>query len=100
MFLVDKIHDDKNCSGSDGNADFCGTDYEAHSDPQTGSPPRDKSNTRTKATETDFPQQESTEKKPKLFRSTASAGKKKHSLSIGMESSNPESIIVRNIHKN
>lgn len=87
--------EEKNCSGSDGNADLCGTDYEAQSDPQTGSPPRDKSTTRAKGTESEFVQQESTERKPKLFRSSASAGKKKHSLSIGMETTNPESVLVR-----
>lgn len=94
LILVEKSLDDRNCSGSDGNADLCGTDYEAHSDPQTGSPPRDKSTFRGKAIEMEFPQQELTERKPKLFRSTASAAKKKHSLSIGMESTNPESVSV------
>lgn len=34
--------DDKNQSGSDGNPDLCWTDHEAQSDPQTGSPPREK----------------------------------------------------------
>lgn len=44
--------------------------------------------------ETEFAQQESSERKPKLFRSSASAGKKKHSLSIGGESINPDTIVV------
>lgn len=92
---MERPPEDKNCSGSDGNADLCGTDYEAQSDPQTGSPPRDKSNTRTKGfLETEFAQQESSDRKPKLFRSSASTGKKKHSLSIGVESINPDSIAV------
>lgn len=91
--------DEKNCSGSDGNADLCGTDYEAHSDPQTGSPPREKHLPRLKSdVENTVVAPESTEKKTKLFRTSASAAKKKHSLSIGSDtapSTTPESVVAR-----
>lgn len=93
---MEKPSDEKNCSGSDGNADLCGTDYEAQSDPQTGSPPREKLNNRTKGfLDAEFVQQESVDRKPKLFRSAASVSKKKHSLSIGGgETINPDNIVV------
>lgn len=91
----ERIGDEKNCSGSDGNADVCWTDYEAQSDPQTGSPPREKtSSTRFKQSEFDSFLQEANERKNKLFRTSASSGKKKNSLSIGTETSPPVEVTV------
>lgn len=92
---TDVAADDRNCSGSDGNADFAGTDYEAQSDPQTGSPPREKHVGRLKSDAA-----EPEEKKTKLFRTSVSTGKKKHSLSIGTDTpsvtaTTPETIIAR-----
>lgn len=91
----------KNCSGSDGNADVCYTDPEAQSDPQTGSPPRDhqffpqqppppppqSTSTKKTSSDNDFANimQELSERKSKLFRSSASAGKKKNSLSVSSD---------------
>lgn len=82
---TEKIGEDKNYSGSDGNADVCWTDYEAQSDPQTGSPPREKSSASKFKQMSDFDNfvQETNEKKNKLFRTSASSAKKKNSLSIG-----------------
>ncbi|GLV43335.1 Krueppel target at 95D [Carabus blaptoides fortunei] len=72
-------------SGSDGNADLCLTDYEAQSDPQTGSPPREKEVER--------------DRKSKLFRSsgTGSASKKKNSLCISSDPGISETTVVRKI---
>ncbi|KRT85208.1 hypothetical protein AMK59_2331 [Oryctes borbonicus] len=92
---VERSGDDKNYSGSDGNADQCGTDYEAQSDLQTGSPPRDKNILKIRgATDADT-LQEAFERKTKLFRTSASGVKKKHSLSIGSETTTPETISAR-----
>lgn len=84
---TEKLGDDKNYSGSDGNADVCWTDYEAQSDPQTGSPPREKSSVSKFKQMSDLDNflQETNEKKNKLFRTSASSGKKKNSLSIGTD---------------
>lgn len=85
-------------SGSDGNADVCYTDPEGQSDPQTGSPPREPLITpKTKLSgDSDFTNlmQEFSERKSKLFRSAASSGKKKNSLSVGIEVPAPEAITV------
>lgn len=91
----------KNCSGSEGNEGVCYTDPEGQSDPQTGSPPRESSahqasSTHNQATsgsskktssDNDFANimQELSERKSKLFRSSASAGKKKNSLSVSSD---------------
>lgn len=95
---VEKIGgDDKNYSGSDGNADICWTDYEAQqSDPQTGSPPREKGSASKFKQMSDFDNflQETNEKKNKLFRTSASSGKKKNSLSIGTESAPPVEVVT------
>lgn len=82
--------------GSDGNADICFTDPEAQSDPQTGSPPRDQSAGSRKHTgENEFANimQELSERKSKLFRSSASSAKKKNSLSVSLEPA-VETIVV------
>lgn len=93
---TDKVADDKNCSGSDGNADVCWTDYEAQSDPQTGSPPREKGSASRFKQMSDFDNflQETNEKKSKLFRTSASSGKKKNSLSIGTEAAPPVEVVT------
>ncbi|XP_018563030.1 phosphofurin acidic cluster sorting protein 1 isoform X3 [Anoplophora glabripennis] len=91
--------EDKTCSGSDGNADICFTDPEAQSDPQTGSPPREQSGGSRKHTgENEFANimQELSERKSKLFRSSASSAKKKNSLSVSSEPA-VESVVVRKI---
>ena len=85
--------DDKNYSGSDGNADIGTADYETHSDPQTGSPPRDKNLSRVKGVMDPDNQQDSVEKKTKLFRTSVSGVKKKHSLSFNTEVS-AENVVV------
>lgn len=81
----EKVGEDKNYSGSDGNADVCLTDYEAQSDPQTGSPPREKSTMAKFKQMSEFDNflQEANERKNKLFRTSASSAKKKNSLSLG-----------------
>ncbi|XP_025833847.1 phosphofurin acidic cluster sorting protein 1 [Agrilus planipennis] len=84
--------EDKNYSGSDGNA---GTDQEVHSDPQTGSPPKDKTCLLPQKSGTDIDSTEVTEKKSKLFRSSNIASKKKSSLSIGTEPVSLETAMVR-----
>ncbi|XP_022907245.1 phosphofurin acidic cluster sorting protein 1 [Onthophagus taurus] len=101
--LEQRSGDDKNCSGSDGNADLCGTDYEAQSDPQTGSPPRDRNILKFRgATDIDN-LTEIMERKTKLFRTSASVTKKKHSLSAsssdqqGPGSTSPETITARKV---
>lgn len=81
LFFLDtteKYEDKEKNSGSDGNADLCLTDYEAQSDPQTGSPPREKD----VASDRD--------RKSRLFRSSGmgSSSKKKHSL--GQDSGMPD----------
>ncbi|KAJ8960245.1 hypothetical protein NQ318_003970 [Aromia moschata] len=84
---ADKL-EEKTCSGSDGNADICFTDPEAQSDPQTGSPPRDQSvGSRKQTGDNEFANimQELSERKSKLFRSSASSAKKKNSLSVSSE---------------
>lgn len=93
---TEKFIDDK-ASGSDGNADIF-TDQEVQSDPQTGSPPREQSATpRTKLSgDSDFTNlmQEFNERKSKLFRSSASSGKKKNSLSVSSDVPVPETVTV------
>lgn len=66
---------------------MCWTDYEAQSDPQTGSPPREKVGSAKLKQMSEFDNflQEANERKNKLFRSAASATKKKNSLSIGTD---------------
>lgn len=91
---VERSGDDRNYSGSDGNADICAADYEAQADLQTGSPPRDKNILKIRgATDADT-LQEAIERKTKLFRTSTSGVKKKHSLSIGSETITPETIAV------
>lgn len=94
---TEKFIDDK--SGSDGNADLCYTDVEAQSDPQTGSPPREPLTTpRAKLSgDSDFTNlmQEFNERKAKLFRSSASSGKKKNSLSVSSDVPVPETVTVK-----
>jgi hypothetical protein len=94
---TEKFIDDK-ASGSDGNAEICFTDPEVQSDPQTGSPPREQSATpRAKLSgDSDFTNlvQEFSERKSKLFRSSASSGKKKNSLSVSADVPAPETITV------
>lgn len=82
--------EDRNYSGSDGNADICWTDHEIQSDPQIGSPPFDK--LPPKSDDSNF---EVGERKSKLFRTSASAAKKKNSLSIGTEYITPETVVAR-----
>ncbi|KAF2900154.1 hypothetical protein ILUMI_06021 [Ignelater luminosus] len=89
---VERIGEDKNYSGSDGNADICWTDHEVQSDPQIGSPPCDKLPPKG---DTDNAMPEVGERKSKLFRTSGSAAKKKNSLSIGTDTSNPETVVVR-----
>lgn len=97
--------------GSDGNADVCFTDPEAQSDPQTGSPPREQVvNTRKQTGDNEFANimQELSERKAKLFRSSASSAKKKNSLSVTSEPPveivavsyilNPQILIIINIY--
>jgi hypothetical protein len=95
---TEKFIDDK-ASGSDGNAEICFTDPEVQSDPQTGSPPREQSATpRAKLSgDSDFTNlvQEFSERKSKLFRSSASSGKKKNSLSVSADVPAPETITAR-----
>lgn len=82
--------------GSDGNADLCFTDPEAQSDPQTGSPPREQSaGSRKQTGDNEFSNimAELSERKSKLFRSSASAAKKKNSLGILSEPT-PENSVV------
>lgn len=82
--------------GSDGNADLCFTDPEAHSDPQTGSPPREQSaGSRKQTGENEFSNimAELSERKSKLFRSSASAAKKKNSLGIPSEPTAENSLV-------
>ncbi|KAB0804229.1 hypothetical protein PPYR_01199 [Photinus pyralis] len=86
---TERSGEEKNYSGSDGNADICWTDHEVQSDPQIGSPPFDK--LPPKGDEN----LEVGERKSKLFRTPALAGKKKNSLSIGTECTTPETIIAR-----
>ncbi|KAJ8925718.1 hypothetical protein NQ315_009565 [Exocentrus adspersus] len=91
--------EDKTCSGSEGNADICFTDPEAQSDPQTGSPPREQSGGSRKHTgDNDFANimQELSERKSKLFRSSASSAKKKNSLSVSSEPA-AETVVARKI---
>lgn len=86
--------------GSDGNADLYFTDPEAQSDPQTGSPPREQSaGSRKQTGENEFSNimAELSEKKSKLFRSSASAAKKKNSIGVPPEQS-MENIVVRPFH--
>ncbi|XP_074035867.1 phosphofurin acidic cluster sorting protein KrT95D [Leptinotarsa decemlineata] len=87
-FIESDRVEDKTCSGSDGNADICFTDPEAQSDPQTGSPPREQSaGSRKQTGDNEFSNimQELSERKSKLFRSSASSAKKKNSLSVSSE---------------
>ena len=97
---TEKFIDDK-ASGSDGNADICFTDPEVQSDPQTGSPPREQSGTsRQKMSgDSDFTNlmQEFSERKSKLFRSSASSGKKKNSLSVSSDVPVPEVVTVSSV---
>ncbi|CAH1130756.1 unnamed protein product [Ceutorhynchus assimilis] len=95
---TERIGDEKTASGSDGNADLCFTDPEAHSDPQTGSPPREQANAKKQPVDYEYSGiiQELSEKKSKLFRTSASAGKKKNSLSVSSDiPAVPEVITVR-----
>lgn len=83
--------------GSDGNADLYFTDPEGQSDPQTGSPPREQSaGSRKQTGENEFSNimAELSERKSKLFRSSASAAKKKNSIGLPPEST-AENIVVR-----
>ncbi|XP_076258542.1 phosphofurin acidic cluster sorting protein KrT95D isoform X2 [Rhynchophorus ferrugineus] len=94
---AERIGDEKTASGSDGNADICFTDPEAQSDPQTGSPPREQSaGSKKQSSENEFANimQELSEKKSKLFRTSASSAKKKNSLSVSSDVPVPE-ITVR-----
>lgn len=93
---ADKIGDEKAASGSDGNADACATDPEAQSDPQTGSPPREQYGMKKSIIDNELGNivQEPSEKKSKLFRTPASLGKKKNSLSVSSEVPVPE-VMVR-----
>ncbi|CAH1100532.1 unnamed protein product [Psylliodes chrysocephalus] len=88
-FVESEKAEEKTCSGSDGNADFCYTDPEGQSDPQTGSPPREQTVTfRKHIGDNEFSNimQELSERKSKLFRSsTSSDKKKKNSLSVSSE---------------
>lgn len=82
--------------GSDGNADLCFTDPEAQSDPQTGSPPREQSaGSRKQTGENEFSNimAELSERKSKLFRSSASAAKKKNSLGVTSEPSAENTVV-------
>ncbi|KAF5301206.1 hypothetical protein FQA39_LY10792 [Lamprigera yunnana] len=87
---TERSGEEKNYSGSDGNADVCWTDLETQADTQIGSPPCDKLPPR--GDEGNF---EAGERKSKLFRTSASTGKKKNSLSIGTDYITPESIVPR-----
>lgn len=94
---ADRVGEEKTASGSDGNADVCFTDPEGQSDPQTGSPPREQSaGSRKQTGESEFSNimQEISEKKSKLFRTSASSAKKKNSLSVSSDVPVPE-ITVR-----
>ncbi|CAG9813504.1 unnamed protein product [Phaedon cochleariae] len=94
-FVEADRHEERTCSGSDGNADVCFTDPEAHSDPPTGSPPREQAGGgggggcgRGRPAgdgELSAIVQELSERKSKLFRSAAAAAKKKCSPSAGVD---------------
>ncbi|CAH0551283.1 unnamed protein product [Brassicogethes aeneus] len=86
---TERVGDDRTCSGSDGQTEVCCfTDQEAHSDPQTGSPPRDSQSAagarKLPGDSSEFASlmAEISERKSKLFRSSASSAKKKNSLGV------------------
>ncbi|KAK9891066.1 hypothetical protein WA026_013392 [Henosepilachna vigintioctopunctata] len=99
---TEKLCDERVYSGSDGNADLCPTDPEVQSDIQAGSPPRGEHGSKpekTKGGDSDFSNimQELTERKAKLFRSSASSAKKKNSLSVCSDIPIFETITARKI---
>ncbi|XP_050294784.1 phosphofurin acidic cluster sorting protein 1 [Anthonomus grandis grandis] len=83
---AEPIGDEKTASGSDGNTDLL-TDPEAQSDPQTGSPPREHYSSKKHGNDNDLTVmfQDLSEKKSKLFRTSASGVKKKNSLSVSSD---------------
>ncbi|KAL1513885.1 hypothetical protein ABEB36_003225 [Hypothenemus hampei] len=80
---TDKMGDERTASGSDGNADnnLCFTELEIQFEGQTSSPPRDQIKKLVDSEPSSNLMQELSEKKSKLFRTSASLAKKKNSLS-------------------